>query len=72
MRQAQEILRMESQKELEACKDNVERKSIRMRLDELNNVQSTHVVTMAKRLALNEYFKCLVEVGEELKDKINQ
>lgn len=72
IRQAQEVLRLETQNALESCADNIERAAIRKRLEEVNNAQSDRVKSMAKRIALNEFFKSLVEVGEELQDRINQ
>lgn len=70
IRQAQDILKGENQSAWEACKDIIERQAIRNAMADINNAQSTQVISMAKRIGLNEYFKCLVEVGEELKDKI--
>lgn len=70
IRQAQEVLRAESQNSLEATKDVFERKKIREGLEEINSAQSTKVIARAKRIALNTYFKDLVEMGIELKEQL--
>lgn len=72
IRQAQEILKMESQNDLLACKDDVKRIEIRNALHEVNNAKSNKVLSKAKTIALTEYFSCLVEIGMELSEKINE
>ncbi len=72
IRQAQEVLKIEHQNDLEICKDSVMRIDILSALEEVNNPKAKKVLSRAKTIALEEYFKCLVDVQEELNDKINQ
>lgn len=68
---AQAILRQEAQERKVSAKGIYAIRDAIKQTDSANDINSTEVIAEAKRIALNTYFRELVEMGIELKDQIN-